>query len=167
MKRSNVRTTGVLKEPGRLNPHDQRGPCCFGSATSGKTTDGSAGHASLPAIRTRGVDARDRPFRRQRNAISFADLCARLGAPVKSPRYRRSDARLKTTVLYSPSGQITLEARAKGKCEYSRRAELAKLEGSGHVETHHIFRLADQGLASPQNVIVQSSCQHREANFGA
>jgi len=49
----------------------------------------------------------------------------------------------------------------------AQHIDFAKPNCMGYVETHHVFRLADQGPDTPSNVIALCSSHHREAHFGS
>lgn len=66
-----------------------------------------------------------------------------------------------------PQVRSTVEARAKGRCEYCGSLGFQRPDGSHYVETHHIIALADEGADRVHNVIALCPGHHREAHFGA
>ncbi len=57
-------------------------------------------------------------------------------------------------------------ARAKGNCELCGALGFECEDGSRYLESHHIIRLADDGVDRMTNVIALCPNHHREAHYG-
>lgn len=77
---------------------------------------------------------------------------------------------LESTIKYRARTALVrryVQLRARGKCELCERVSpfLTNL-GQAYLETHHIFRLADDGPDHPRNMIALCPNCHREAHYG-
>ncbi|WP_342332342.1 HNH endonuclease signature motif containing protein [Pedobacter sp. FW305-3-2-15-E-R2A2] len=97
--------------------------------------------------------------------VTLADLEERIGNKRSSPNktrltvqeYRERSSLIKTYALL----------RANGVCEFCNKPGPFITEfGIPFLEVHHIFRLADDGPDSPENVAALCPNCHREAHFG-